>query len=223
MIDNVTDDSFNNRGNTESGHLGIRNVNSSLTVHSFFVSGSIEYEDDLDFYFKCVPPTGSPTATPTPAPTQSPVPTLPPTPTPTSNTTTSEPTPLPSDGGPTTEPTAVTADISHIDNFHPSANVEELAVTQSNGGKQWMLVAMAVILVLLAISVLFCYRQCTKQRGPPEVFDGVSGTGINQRKQTADNSVDEDEDEENDEFVDTDEEEVLTVEITPEAEPVQEL
>merc|ERR1719273_1731428 len=72
-----------------------------------------------------------------------------------------------------------------------------------------MLVAMAVILVLLAISVLFCYRQCTKQRAP-EMFDGgVSGTGINQRKQTADNSEDEDEDEENDEFVDTDEEEVF--------------
>ena len=98
----------------------------------------------------------------------------------------------------------------------------ELAMTTNEGGKEWMMVAMGVVLLLLVISIVFCYRQCTKQK-VPEHFDGhISGTGLNQRKQTADDSMDEeDEDEENNEFVDTDEEDVLTVEITPE--PVQEL
>merc|ERR1719397_980542 len=116
MMDNVTDDSFGNRGNTASGHIGIRNVNSSLTVDSLFVSGTIQFEDDLSFYYHCVPPTGAPSASPTPAPTKSPVPTLQPTANPTQDTTTSLPTiSLPTaspSGEPTLEPTVLSLDIT---------------------------------------------------------------------------------------------------------------
>merc|ERR1712083_165472 len=141
-----------------------------------------------------------------------------PTDNPTQNTTTSLPTislpTTPPSGEPTLEPTVHSLDIT--------VPVGNAAMTQSSGGREWMLVAMAVVLVLLVISTAFCYRQCTKPN--VECFDGgLAGKGVNQRKPTADHSEDEDEDEENNEFVDTDEdeEEVLTVDLTPE--PVQQL
>merc|ERR1719242_445219 len=62
-----------------SGKIGIRNVNSTLEVASYFVSGSTVFTDDNSLYFVCndittSSPTADPSGSPTPSPTGNPTP-----------------------------------------------------------------------------------------------------------------------------------------------------
>jgi len=67
MINSIRDDEFANFGNKYSGHIGIRNVRSRISVHSLFVSGDPVYVADRHLYQTCndISRSVSNTATPT--------------------------------------------------------------------------------------------------------------------------------------------------------------
>jgi len=222
LMDNVTDDSFDHRGSIVSGHLGIRNVNSSLSVDSFFVSGDIQFEDDLDFYYECYtrspttdptlnpsfPPTTDPTAFPTRSPSVSPTtdPTLNPSAFPTSDPT----------RDPTMEPT-LGFDPLDLEQ-DPVGNFTSIRF-EGNRHEWWwysalslILVAILVVLLSLVMSVRYCCRQWTLRKfGDPDGYDGgVVGKGANQRKQTTDQSnSDDDDDGDGDEEAENEDEDIV--------------